>query len=75
LLGGTDGALIDDGACLGLIEGFIVSLAVEEGVHEDEGGADHDQVDVGVEEEEDAEGEVLIFMFVADDFKSPIDWS
>ncbi len=52
-----------------------MSLAVEEGVHEDEGGADHDQIHVGVEEEEDAEGEVLIFMFVADDFKSPIDWS
>jgi hypothetical protein len=75
LFGSTDGALIDDGAGLGLIERFVVALAVEEGVHEDEGRADHDQVDVRVEEEEDAEGEVLISMFVADDFKSPIDWS
>lgn len=44
-----------------------MAIAAEQGVHEDEGGADDDEVDEGVEHEHDEEDDPLISVFVADE--------
>ena len=67
---GTDGALVNDGAGDGFVDGGVVGEADEERVHEDKGGTHHKQVDEPVEKEKYQENYVLVTVTVSDRMKS-----
>lgn len=73
---GTDYALISAAvANVGLVvEGLVVGATFEERVHEDEGGAYHDEVDEGIQQQHDKEDHPLVAAAVADSRQRLLHW-